>query len=594
MTRTLLALATALLSTALPVAAQGGARCSVLRDLGAGRQGLRVLDPSAQTAPVDPVELQGITLLPFGVNARTQLTRFLPSSARLVEDVPGAARALLPRAQGCLYRFSRPDSSGTLRFGFFVVGPDGRPRIVAEESGTGSAADQDPWQPNVALSGDGKRMLAATRPQAGGDLLEIDLVQGGARSLTAGAGPLAFAPESLVLNPHLGAAATARGWWRFVPGDPAGAQPVPFPAATPAWFARELVLAADGPHALGVAGDGPGAARVWTFGTSGAARATEGAPTTISRAGYLPDFVHGPFLALSDDGSRVAWRTEGALTREAFVSEVVAPAAPLHVTSDALYLDTLDEIGQFRFIPFSARLLVSVGKSAAVTGIEDLDVYAVDLGAGGTAVLANLSGTSGDLLAPFQQPSSLKPEEFVLDPTGRYVVVLDRSSGGTGALRSLELASGTLSALLPGARGIDDLTWLGSDLVASLRIEAQADRRQLWLFPQGSAAQAWMLQDAPDVMRLVRLTTEADQLAWLELLPSLEGFAWRWARGEAAPTRLTARTLAFASPLDFAQEGTLCLGAGKLGQPGPVVSWPALGGALRLAVGGGAIVLPGS
>lgn len=589
----LAALASVALATVVPAHAQGGARLSVLRELGGGLHGVRVLAPSGNAPASDPQELQGIELLPFDVNARTQLTRYLPRSTRLIEDLPGAARALLARGEGSLYHFRRVEAAGGSAFGFFVVGADGRPRVVAVASGVGAAGDEDPWLARVAVAPDGRRMLAATTTSAGGDLWEVDLVLGSARSLTAASAPLAFVPESLVLNATLGAAATARGLWRFAPGSAQDAERVLFPGAQPAWLAGELVLALDGPHGVAVAGDGPASAHVWAFDASGPTRRASLNAEAISRAGYLPDFPHGPFFAISDDGSRVAWRSEGVVSREAFLAAPLTPAQPVQVTADALFVDTLDEIGQFQFVPFTTRLLASVGKRTLDTGIENLDVYSVDLSAAGGVTLVNLSTSSGDTTAPFQA-SSLKPEDFFLDPAGKRVIVLDRISG-SGALRSLDLASGTLLTLLPHARGIDEAAWLGGDLALALRIEGSVDRRQLWLFPQAGATGAQLLQDAADDVRLRSFAVQDDQqLAWIESQLNGDEFVWRFARGASGPQRLTPRALSFASPLDFAQNEALGLGVGPSGGPNVIVSWPQAGAPLRLPGGGIALVLPGA
>jgi len=315
-------------------------------------------------APFTPPELAGITLEPLDFNGRTDLSSLAPESPRLRADVPGANRVELPAHSGSLYRYSRAVPGGPgLRHGLFVVDASAAARPLFEMQGVGANLAAVPFLTRVALAPDGSRVLVATKQSAGGDLFEIDVASGNSINRTSSLAPQRFAPAGLQLGPSWGIAATATGVLRFDLSNASDAQALTFGGAVPAWFSGEVVLSSNGEHAATIAGDAFDSAYTFAFDLAGDALQVSTQPAWLSGAGFLPEASHGPYLAISDDGSQCAWRTEGA-TREAFVARVPAaqPAVEEQVTADANYMDTLDEIGQFFFGRLSTRLSIAVGE----------------------------------------------------------------------------------------------------------------------------------------------------------------------------------------------------------------------------------------
>ncbi|MBK7877359.1 MAG: hypothetical protein IPJ77_16740 [Planctomycetes bacterium] len=414
-------------------AANGRVSTFELQPDGTGR--VRVYDDVTGALSQSPLELAGLTLLPLEVNGRTHLLEHQADAAGLVSDVPGANRALLPNRRGSLYHFSRVDAQGLTTFGFFLVPPRGAAFLVHELPGIGPGQTSDPFVARIACSPSGDAFLVSTLPAAGGNVLEIRLgppVQVVDR--TANLSPRRFFAHSLLLAETWGTFGLKRAFLRFERQPGAQGAPLSFGAhAVPTSFTGHVVLSRNGAFAATTAGAGPSALDVYVFGPTGPASRATPAPSTLSGAGFLPEAEDGPHLAVSDDGLACAWRTEGA-SRECWVGRVQAPPTDpaTELSSNARFLDTLDEVGVFVFrAPDRLQLGVGAQVAPGVSNLENTDLFQVDVpGTLGGAQFLNLSLSSGDPTLPFFSVPSITLERTALLPTTGDTWYADGDSQG--------------------------------------------------------------------------------------------------------------------------------------------------------------------
>jgi hypothetical protein len=535
--------------------------------------------------------LVGVRLEPLDFCGRTPLETFLPNRPRHHTDIPGAARLSLPGGQGNVYRFSRADGSGG---GFFLVPSSGQPVLLLEQP---QAGGQHPFLATVGYSSDGLALLAASTPGAGGDLFEIDLTNGTVSPRTQALAPQVFSGEGLLLGAGFGAASTPQGVLRFARVPGAQASLVPFEGA-PLHQASPLVLSADGSVAAAIAGSAPTATRVFTFGAQGVALAAHPQELNIGGAGFAQQTWFGPYFALSDDGSHVAFTEETPLSREIFLarSNLGQPGAEL--SSDANYLDTLDEIGLVRFVPGGDRLLYAVGTKAAPEigqpglGFERVDFYTAELPAGSNIpVFQNLSLSSGDAVAPFTTPSLLDPDTGVyLLPGGQELIFQDTKTD-----RLLRVAaSGTAAINLASEiKSLDGAEWTGSRLALSLRVEPQQGLRRQQLASAAATGPLLIHADLPDGTEFKRLTAAPNGRLALEVAFHFD----QWLASIDLSTNNAQLALPFPVPLApvmaFDPAGNLRTSLGNTFWPGLHFQWQPSGAlAFETYANGPSFVLP--
>lgn len=566
------------LSCTLSLAAAAGAASAgqdavIYRGPPSGPGFVEVLDLTGGLPPQTPPGLAGIRLLPAEFAGRTEIERLLLDRPRLRNDVPNASRIVLPRKRGSLYRYSRDDGASGVRFGFFVVDAAGA-RIVLEQLGTGAGAAQDPFVDRIAVAPRGDSFLAATLPAAGGDLLEVPLATGVAINRTSALAPQAFAGAGLAMHDAWGVAVTSTGVLRFPRPQVVDAQAVPFAAPAPTYFAGQLALSHNGQFAATIAGTGPTAERVWSFSVAGAATAVSGAPATLSGAGYLPEDLGGPFLAVSDDGSRCAWRIEGATAREAFLAEV-GPSAPppVQVTADVNFVDTLDEVGQYVFRPVTGTLLFTVGERATLAGgLEKIDVYSANLSAGGGApVLANLT-LSGAAQTPFQN-SSIQPEGAAWTADAQGLLMLDRD---TNSLIGWRLGQAGVTVLDTDVKSLDEVETVDGQLLLALRRESGSKPRQVVRLSAQLTSPPSVLFSSTTADALDRPALHSGWFAIVESNPPAE-FVHLFDLSTGQGRILTPRQFTYGPALAFANNGDLIASIGPLGAPALFVRWPVAG-----------------
>ena len=443
----------------------------------------------------------------------------------------------------------------------------------------------DSFEARLAVAPAGDAVLVATTVAAGGNLLEIELATGTTHDRTAAFGPLDFGTAGLALTSTWGAVACSDRLLRFDRSPGALAEELSFGAGgTPAWFAGELVTSPSGTFAASIAGSDPTLADVWVFGPTGEAVLATETPMHLSGAGFLPESTHGPYLAVSDDGTRVAWRTEG-LTREAYmaiVPQAGGPVAPTHVSSDSLYLDTLDEIGEFLFRPLANTLLLAVGESPDVGGggIENLDFYEVSMPSPSSPTLVNLTVSNGLQAPPFFAKSSLQPEGCALLESGALVFHHDDS--GEGSLVSWVPGQSGYTEHLPDVKDLDALELAGDQLVLVVRRSSGNKDREVWTLPATLSAPPSLVMTMPDTNLIDRMTTRSDGwAAFIQVFPVKERL---WLLDTQTGTLRKMRKFLYGPSLHFAPTGELTFSVGAAGTSAIQAAIPVVGPPFRLKV----------
>ena len=407
----------------------------------------------------------------------------VPRSQRLRADLPrrvsGAVEQVRLPAAGSLLRLK--DGAQTR---LVLLRTDGRLEVLVSVLDVGGEAGV---RGHVAVGPDGREALVATSPAAGGDVLHVDLDTGLLRELTTGLPPLDVTPGSLRLGP--------RDAW-FLAGDLVGrvdladrlamAELVTLPLAAGEDLAGEPVVSADG-GTLAVVSEAPGGARqLYVVPEVGAPRLVTDAPGDIALPGL--DEVAGPFVALSPDGERIAWRGT-LLAQELFVRDTGALAAAEQVTADAQFVDTIDNVGILGFA--GGDLLVFVAGEAGGQGMAlgSADVFALDTALPG-AEPVNLSQTSGEPAAPFTLTGELEIFDVLADPQGERLLLVTDPADGDFALEALPLdGSGPLETLAPDLVGPPVLEAVGTTVfvLAEPAPPSAVSHRALLLRPLGAS-----------------------------------------------------------------------------------------------------------
>ncbi|MCE9592619.1 MAG: hypothetical protein K8S98_00360 [Planctomycetes bacterium] len=551
-----------------------------------------VFDVAAPGSAHAVAVLTGIRLLPLEFAGHSAADEFAVRFPRRRDDIPGAARLVLQQSRGSLYRYVRPGAA-TDAHGFFVVDGQGA-RVVFELAVPAGAPD--PIVGRVAVAFDGSALLVATTPAAGGDLFEIDVASGLLRPRTANLAPLDFGSQGLALGPQFGFAVHASGALRFTRALNGDAQVVNFPAPAPQWFSRELVVSTNGAFAATTAGVDPTHALAYSLGASGAAVQVGQTAMELSGAGFFPAAQNGPHLAISDDGSTVAWRSEGA-KREAFVAHVSPPVAevPEQLTSDAKFLDTLDEIGLYGFRPLSNTLVLAIGKGTlgVPNTLDAADLFAVNLPTGAPANFVNLSLSSGVANLPFNVAPKIKPDFTHWIESANAFVVHD---GGSDRVLVVKASQSGAQVLLNDAKSLDWMEPLNGDWLLSVRSAAGNKPQELWRVSGTLTGAPVRVATFPSGDELTRVALRPDGwLAFVETGP-LDEFVWRYSNATAQVQLLSSRPLNYGPSLGFAPSGELLFSVGKLGAPALFGKWPTPGAGKRLPLGPlqPGFVLPGA
>jgi len=403
------------------------AQATLFQPAGVGGDVL-VLGPGFDTRPA---ELQGIELLSLECVGCTRLDELSPDACRRLTDVPGAARLLLPRERGSLYRYRRSTVAG-MAYGFFLVDRGGAAFPLFELSGTGPSGSEDPLTRRVAVARDGRSFLVASSPAAGGDLYEVELTRHGSTNRSEDVPPLDFLRNGLALLADFGVAVTSTGVFRFerAPFAQVEALPLPVPRS---WFGSDVVASADQSTVAFFAGTGADRALFFTLKRTGPVLQASERAMPARGAGFLPEAQGGPWMALSGDGSFLAWCSD----EELFVHETgpAARAADTHLSGDATLESTLNDTGVLAFFDADS-LLFGAGREGS-EGVERADLFRIDLTRGsGSFAVTNLTGTSGQTRPPFDYGTLRVRDGLRLVPgTTGDLLLHERRPDGHGFLR---------------------------------------------------------------------------------------------------------------------------------------------------------------
>jgi hypothetical protein len=280
-------------------------------------------------------------------------------------------------------------------------------------------------------------------------------------------------------------------------------------------------------------------------------------------------------MAVRDDGQQAAWRIEAGITREILLAHVQpAPGEqPQMLSSDANFLDTVDEIGLVYFKP-TGELHVAIGKSPGGVGnaFDSFDTFAVTLPAGGgTPNFENLSLWSGDSTLPFMQAPVVKTRDWVLLPDLQTLLVQD-DLPPDGVLDSVRSNSGGAQPVLNFVKRLDGLETAGRWLVASLRRSDGNRPQELWRMPLSLAQPATLLCSLPDGTVYSRFAARRD--GWLAFV-SVEPGGNETLRRAHLPSGLlqdwNAASLPLGAALGFTQFGSIAL---SVDNPVSCATWP--------------------
>ena len=389
-----------------------------------------------------PSWFQDIQLLDIDVVGRTLLEQNTHRQALRQDDIPSAARILLPRQRGSVYHYRRLDGS-SVRFGFFVISGREQPLQLLELTGIGTLGDENPFLPLVSTCPRGAAVLVASRLGAGGDLFEINVRSGSTQNRTQALAPQDFSTSGFWLGTNWGFGLSSSEILRFDRQPGSNAAPVPFAASKPDWFSQQAVMSPARKWALTTAGTSSTSQLPYAFGRTGPAVAATDTPADIATAGFLPDEHYGPYMAISDTGLLAGWCVNG-IAREAHIGEVELVPTDVQVTGDMFFTDTLDEVGQMNFFQ-PDKLNFSIGEfNLGSTFMEKVDVFGVGLDTNGQTHFENRTLSSGDADVPFLEPGTITAEiivnlansnnQLIFDDSGKSVIGLKHGATNSSVL----------------------------------------------------------------------------------------------------------------------------------------------------------------
>jgi hypothetical protein len=537
---------------------------------------------------------QAVTFLSLKLAGYASVDRLRLDRPALVGGIDAPDYVRLPGG-GSLYRVSV--SGGTALLSWHPDGAWYLPLVVPDN------VDGEPGlQQAVHVNVDGSHALLATEFSQGGNVILIDL-QGSAApvDLTAALPPLSIADESLRLS--------SGGAW-FVADN--NLLRVDLTAGTGAEIVDlsglglvedfvvqpELALAAYADTVAFVGGDDESAFQVLTLTVAG-----EPILITETADSYdLPNYEHelAPWLAVSPDGSLVAYRKTNGSSLELFVRESDASLAAIHITSAPDFPVYIDIIGVLSFSLdrilcfFSGDLFLSGLASADTIGAGEM--YAADLTTPGQAAYYNVSLTNGQTAPPFTAESTLYFSEVVFDPMGMSFIMSGPLPDNRELLSTFKVypvQSGTgVSTLLTAIDDQPELFLLGEQVLVTSKpdegvvpLPAGADDPGLdvGLLVTGSGSTLTLapLVAVPQGIELDRFTFDPNG-EWLGLVASV-------APGLELPVLLHLATgmpvmptwpllLEVSPAIAFSSSGNLYVGLGGQGGPYKFAGLPTGGG----------------
>ena len=479
--------------------------------------------------------LQGIEFLPLDLAGYAPVDRLRLDRPGLADEHGVALYVRLPGG-GSLYRVGT--SAGT---GLLVLSPEGSwslPLVVPD------AVDGTPGLlETIHVSTDGTFALVATDLSQGGDVIVVDLKTGGAPAvLTSAMSPLSVNEDSLRVSPG--------GAW-FVADDVLmRADLTVAPIATPVDFSSvglpgvpvqpELALAPFGDVVALIVGDDSDAWQIVTVPAAGLPSLITDTPSNYDLPRY--DHALGPWLALSPDGSMVAYRKVIGTSIELYVREVDASLPELHLTAAPVFPAYIDIVGVLAFnfdrilCFFSGDLTLSGLQTADTIGAGEM--YAADLTSPGQVTFYNVSLTNGQTVAPFTNLSTLYFSEVVFDPTGMNFLMSGPLADGQELLSTFRVypvqAGGGVSTLLSAIEEQPELLSVGDQVLVTFKPDqdllpppssdgsADIDLELSLLVPgTGSTLALSPLLSVPDGINLDRYTLDRNG-TWLAMVATVD------------------------------------------------------------------------
>lgn len=413
--------------------------------------------------------LPDVEFLPLDLAGFAVRDRLRSGLARPVAGAP-AAHVRLPQG-GRLLRVSDHGQTRLLQ-----VRPDGTLSTLLSlaENGAPSIAD------TIHVASAGTLALAAS---TAGDVWLTDL-GGGAPRLLHAAGAAPADPGSLRVSADR-AFFVAGGVLHAADLTTAGlAAPVTLAAAGEAVL-PESVISGDGLSLALVTEAAGGARQVHVLDEALQAHVVSPAPGLYDTPNFASPW--GPWLALSHDGSRVAFRGTLGPASEVFLEVVPDPMPAMQLTADATFVDTIDNVGVLGFAA-DGKLHFMAGESQAGApgALGSADLYLATPGSGGSLALSNVTNTSGSAIPPFLQPGELELLDAALDPAGQRLLLVVDPDGGDAALLALpaDLGSGEV-ALLPPLAEPPELHRAGGEALLLLARDAGTGVQGLFHLPSG-------------------------------------------------------------------------------------------------------------
>lgn len=411
---------------------------------------------------------------------------------RLADALDPAPHVRLP-VEGSLYRVRSAGSTHLL-----MVRTDGSLQSLF------SAVDNGPEAailPGLAVSRSGDHVLIATSLAAGGNALVIELTPtGNTIDLTLTLPPLTISATSMRLGSDTAWFLADGALYRATLGvpPPAGetAAVVPVTLAPGETLQEETVASGNGQVLAVLSEDALGDRTIHLAGATGPADALSAAPAAYD----LPDYHSpvGPFVVLSEDGSQIAWRQTLLLKKEVFTRPTGLGGPLSQLTGDALFIDTIDNVGILGF-QGNDVLLFAAGEANA-GAIGSADFFRVDLGLGTEPV--NITKTSGQSNAPFTAKGTLDVVGVMTDPTATALLVaIDPDNGDHGLLRL------PIDGLSPGVEFMNGLLFAPQVIPAGSHV-LLFSQPDLPSFPRrvhrlSATGQLTLLADVPDAAALV-------------------------------------------------------------------------------------------
>jgi hypothetical protein len=356
----------------------------------------------------------GIEFLPLDLVGQRVIDHFRLDRPTQQEETGVPSWISLPNGDN-LYMVAR----GT-RVGLLLIPAAGRIRWVAAID---NAASTDAISDSVAISLDGRWLVYGTDVVHGGNLYEADLLRGGMPvDLTADIDPISYRQKS-VRNSSIGV------WW--VTGDElwtasrtTQATEIALPLTGQEGLHQDLVMSDQGNRVAVITEEDPTTRRVLVVDLDGTVYVAVATPQPIELPGTTEPL--GPFMALSHDGQRLAWLSDGP-PQELFITQVQSTPIETHITLAPDFPIYIDNIGVIGFASPQQVCYLAGDVVLAVVDDDDLigaaDMYATVTDAQGIPTTWNLTRTSGVVWPPFDVPATLSVSDAYLDHNGERFLI---------------------------------------------------------------------------------------------------------------------------------------------------------------------------